>query len=42
VSAFSMNVRIPLSELHNAFYVILFLAVISVVASTLYWRHKNW
>ncbi len=42
VSAFSMNVRIPLSELHNAFYVILFLAVISVVAFTLYWRHKNW
>lgn len=42
VSAFSMNVHIPLSDLSYAFYVILSLAFVSVLAFTVYWRHRNW
>ncbi len=42
VSAFSMNVRIPLSESHNAFWVIMGLALLSVIGFFLFWRYKKW
>jgi magnesium transporter len=42
VSAFSMNVRIPLSELHNAFWMILGMAAISVAGLVVYLRYKKW
>jgi len=42
VSAFSMNVRIPLSHLHHAFWVIMGLGFLSVVGFMLFWRWKKW
>lgn len=42
VSAFSMNVRIPLSGLHNAFYIIMGLALVSVFGFYLFWKLKKW
>ena len=42
VSAFSMNVRIPLSSHAEAFYIILGLALLSVVGFFLFWRYKKW
>jgi len=42
VSAFSMNVRIPLSNNPNAYWVILGLAGISVAGLYLLLRHKKW
>jgi magnesium transporter len=42
VSTFSMNVRIPLSQLSNAFWIILVLALSSVVGFIVYWKHKKW
>jgi magnesium transporter len=42
VSAFSMNVHIPLQELKYAFWVILGLAGVSVVAFMLVWRYRKW
>ncbi|MBN2224946.1 MAG: magnesium transporter CorA family protein [Deltaproteobacteria bacterium] len=42
VSAFSMNVRIPLSNLSYAFWIILGLAATSVLGIILLWRRKGW
>jgi magnesium transporter len=42
VSAFSMNVRIPLSESPNAFYIIMGLALVSVLTLSAIWRFKKW
>ncbi|OPZ68313.1 MAG: CorA-like Mg2+ transporter protein [bacterium ADurb.Bin478] len=42
VSAFSMNVSIPLENHPFAFIIILGLALISVVAFMLFWRLKKW
>lgn len=42
VSAFSMNVPIPLSEYRWAFIFIMGLAVLSVFAFTWYYKRKNW
>ncbi len=42
VSAFSMNVHIPMEDFHYAFYVILSLAIVSVLGFTFFWRHRNW
>lgn len=42
VSAFSMNVRIPLQSHHNAFWIVMLLAFISVIIITRYGRYKKW
>ena len=42
VSAFSMNVRIPLSELEFAFYIIMGLAASSIATVWLIWKRKKW
>jgi magnesium transporter len=42
VSAFSMNVRIPLSGYHNSFWLIMALALVSVAAFYLFWKLKKW
>ncbi len=42
VSAFSMNVRIPLAHLQNAFWIILGLGLLSMIAFLLFWRYKKW
>lgn len=42
VSAFSMNVKIPLSDHGHAFYIILGLALLSVFGFFLFWRYKKW
>ncbi len=42
VSAFSMNVRIPLSANRDAFYIILGLAFLSVFGFYIFWRYKKW
>jgi magnesium transporter len=42
VSAFSMNVRIPLAYHTNAFWIIMGLAVLSVLGLMIYWRKKKW
>lgn len=42
VSAFSMNVHIPLSDHPLAFYIILSLAAVSVLGFMFFWRHKKW
>lgn len=42
VSAFSMNVKIPLSDHPFAFWIILGLAITSVVSFMLFWRYKKW
>jgi magnesium transporter len=42
VSAFSMNVRIPLSELEFAFYIIMGLATISIATVWMIWKRKKW
>jgi len=42
VSAFSMNVRIPLSPLAHAFWIILGLAGISMVSFLLFWKFRRW
>ncbi len=42
VSAFSMNVRIPLSGLHNAFWVIMGIALASVIGFLAYLRIRKW
>jgi len=42
VSAFSMNVRIPLSGLHHAFWIIMGLAVVSVIGFMVFWKRKKW
>jgi len=42
VSAFSMNVKIPLAKLPFAFWMILGLAAVSVVAFMIFWKLKKW
>ena len=42
VSAFSMNVRIPISSHHFAFWIIMGLALVSVMSFMFYWRYKRW
>ncbi len=42
VSAFSMNVRIPLSELEFAFYIIMGLALVSIAVVRIFWKKKKW
>ncbi|MDI6739048.1 MAG: magnesium transporter CorA family protein [Candidatus Edwardsbacteria bacterium] len=42
VSVFSMNVRIPLAGHHYAFWMIMGLAMISVIGLMLFWRFKKW
>lgn len=42
VSAFSMNVHIPMEDYPNAFWVILLLGAVSVLGFMLFWRHKKW
>jgi magnesium transporter len=42
VSVFSMNVRIPLEPYHHAFWIIVALASVSVVAIAVLWRKYHW
>jgi len=42
VSAFSMNVRIPMAGIHNAFYLVIGLALLSVIGFYLFWKWKKW
>lgn len=42
VSAFSMNVSIPLQKHAYAFWIIMGLAVLSVLVTYKYWRFKKW
>ncbi len=42
VSAFSMNVDLPMQHHPLSFYGIMLLAVLSVVAFMLFWRYKKW
>ncbi len=42
VSAFSMNVAIPMQKHPQAFWLIMGLAVLSVCFVVLYWRHRKW
>ena len=42
VSAFSMNVKIPLQEFPYAFWIIMSLASISVLSFHAYWKYKKW
>ena len=42
VSAFSMNVGIPLSKHPSAFWIIMGLAVISVASFMIFWRRNKW
>ncbi len=42
VSAFSMNVAIPLSGHPRAFWIIMGLAVLSVWCAVMYWKYRKW
>jgi magnesium transporter len=42
VSAFSMNVRIPLEEHPYAFFIIMGLALLSVLSFLAFWRYRRW
>ncbi|MDR1123255.1 MAG: magnesium transporter CorA family protein [Elusimicrobiota bacterium] len=42
VSAFSMNVSIPIQHHPFAFWIVMSFAVLSVLFTILYWRHKRW
>lgn len=42
VSAFSMNVRIPLSEHYYAFWIVMALGLLSVWAMISIWKYKKW
>jgi magnesium transporter len=42
VSAFSMNVAIPLAKHPHAFWIIMTLALVSVVIFMVLWRRKKW
>lgn len=43
VSAFSMNVQLPLSHTNSvSFYIIMALAIFSVVVFMLFWKYKKW
>lgn len=41
VSAFSMNVRIPMQGHHNAFWIVMSMAVASVAAFLIFWRYRQ-
>ncbi|MFH0765082.1 MAG: magnesium transporter CorA family protein [Calditrichota bacterium] len=42
VSAFSMNVKIPLAGHPGAFVIILGLALLSVLGFMIFWKHRKW
>jgi len=42
VSAFSMNVGLPLQSHPHAFMIVMGFAISSVIAFMFYWRHKKW
>ncbi len=42
VSAFSMNVRIPLSELYSAFWIILGMGGLAMTGFLLFWKLRKW
>ncbi|MEW6195765.1 MAG: magnesium transporter CorA family protein [Bacteroidota bacterium] len=42
VSAFSMNVKIPLQDRPDAFLIVMGLALISVIAFLMFWKWKKW
>ena len=42
VSAFSMNVHIPISSHPFAFWIIIGMALVSVMSFMFYWRYKRW
>ncbi len=42
VSAFSMNVKIPLSDMSNAFWIIMGMAACSVMGMIFLWWYKKW
>jgi magnesium transporter len=42
VSAFSMNVHLPIEDLPHAFWIVLAMSLVSVLGFLLYWRHKKW
>jgi magnesium transporter len=42
VSAFSMNVSIPMQHYPYAFWIIMALALISVLTFMFFWRLKKW
>jgi magnesium transporter len=42
VSAFSMNVKIPLSEHPQAFWIVIVLALLSVLSFMSFWKFKKW
>ena len=42
VSAFSMNVAIPLAKHPHAFLIIMGLAILSVWCAVLYWKYRKW
>ena len=42
VSAFSMNVMIPLQDHPQAFWMVMGLAIMSVWLTAIYWKHRNW
>ena len=42
VSAFSMNVAIPLARHPHAFLIIMGLAILSVWCAVLYWKYRKW
>ena len=42
VSAFSMNVAIPLAKHPQAFWMVIGLAILSVWGAVLYWKYRKW
>ena len=42
VSAFSMNVLIPLQQHPHAFWMVMGLALMSVWLTAIYWKHRKW
>ena len=42
VSAFSMNVEIPMQHHPHAFWIIMVLALFSVIGFLLFWKYKKW
>lgn len=42
VSAFSMNVKIPLATYPNAFWFVMGMALVSVISMMVLWRYRKW
>ena len=42
VSAYGMNVALPLSQLPNAFLMLMWICLLLVWLVIMFWRHKNW